>query len=225
MRWVAGYAHCPATPDTLDRLTRPAFDATPEAIEASHAAFETRELWAMQRHTQPDHTGTHRVACPALAGKIGCPLRPGTVAAAIEHGLPIVEHPPTADPNGEPLPKCCTQRTVKTSPPTSIVKHQQPHYWGTRTWSRIWRRRTYVEGTYGNRKNVSTENMRRGITRIPGLAFTHITIGLVNASYNLRMVRNWHDRTGLGDPNHPLLAPDNSPKEWEYIQPDTTDAA
>ena len=27
-----------------------------------------------------------------------------------------------------------------------------------------------------------------------------------NASYNLRMLRNWHERTGLGDLNHPLLA-------------------
>lgn len=59
--------------------------------------------------------------------------------------------------------------------------------------------------------------MRRGITRIPGLAFTHITVTLVNASHNLRMVRNWHDRTGLGDPDHPLLKPDEGPGEWDFV--------
>ncbi len=55
----------------------------------------------------------------------------------------------------------------------------------------------------------------------PGLAFIHITIALVNASYNLRMVRNWHEHTGLGDPDHPLLAIDDGPHEWEFIRPDT----
>lgn len=27
-------------------------------------------------------------------------------------------------------------------------------------------------------------------------------------AYNLRMLRNWHERTGLGDDDHPLLRPD-----------------
>lgn len=217
MRWIGGYAHCPATPEIFNGLTRPSFDANFETRETFFATIEARELWVMQRHTQPDHTGRHRVACPALAGKIGCPLRAGTVVTAIENGLPIVENPPTTGPKSEPLPKCCTQRTMTTSPPQEIRKTQQPHYWASRAWDRVWKRRTYVEGSYGNRKNVSNENMRRGITRIPGLAFTHITVALVNASYNLRMVRNWHDRTGLGDPDHPLLKPDEGPGEWDFV--------
>jgi hypothetical protein len=28
-------------------------------------------------------------------------------------------------------------------------------------------------------------------------------------SYNMRMLRNWHERTGFGDPNDPLLSPDD----------------
>ncbi|MDA2995882.1 MAG: hypothetical protein O3A04_11025 [Actinomycetota bacterium] len=127
--------------------------------------------------------------------------------------------------SGEPLPKCCTQRTVSTFPPQEIVKLQQPHYWASRTWDRTWWRRTYVEGTYGNRKNLSNENMRRGITRIPGLAFLHITMALVNASYNLRMIRNWHQRTSLGNPDHPLLQPDDSQTDWDFVQTTITDAA
>lgn len=225
LRWVGGYAHCPATPDTLDRLNRPNFDANAETREAFYQKFETRERWALVRHTQPDLNGSQRLVCPALAGKIGCPLRAGTVPVALTNGLPIVDDPPTATPGGEPLPRCCTQQTMKTSPPEKIFKLDQPHYWGSKRWDLIWRHRTYVEGSYGNRKNVSNENMRRGITRIPGLAFLHITIGLVNASYNLRMVRNWHERTNLGDPSHPLLAPDSGPGEWDFIKHESPDAA
>jgi hypothetical protein len=40
-------------------------------------------------------------------------------------------------------------------------------------------------------------------------------MGLVNASYNLRVLRNWHERTGRGDHNHPLLTPDDRP--FAYI--------
>jgi hypothetical protein len=219
MRWVGGYAHCPATSDSLDRLARPGFTATRKTKEAFYGTIEFRKAWAMQRHTQPDLTGTHRVVCPALAGKVGCPLRDGTVAAAIELGLPVVEHPPNPETDGEPLPKCCTQRTVKVTPPERILKLQQPHYWASREWDDVWKLRSFVESTYGNRKNVSNENMRRGNTRIAGLAFLHVALALTNASYNLRMVRNWQDRTGLGDETHPLLAVDDGPDAWEYVSP------
>ena len=37
----------------------------------------------------------------------------------------------------------------------------------------------------------------------------NIFINISAAVYNYRMLRNWHERTGLGDPTHPLLAPDD----------------
>jgi hypothetical protein len=75
-----------------------------------------------------------------------------------------------------------------------IHKLSQRLYWGSKTWVKRFRKRTYVEGSYGNRKNQSTENLRRGIHRFSSITMQHLVMTLVNASYNLRMLRNWHER-------------------------------
>lgn len=206
LRWAAGAPHCPCTPDDLGTITRP----SPSEPRAKHVAFdrrlERRQAYALRRITSFDANGTHRVQCPALAGSVGCALREGTLAAAHRLGLPIVATPPDADLDGEPLPACCTQSTVTVTPPTKVRKLLQPHYWGSSAWKRCFDKRTYVEGTYGNRKNVNTENMRRGQFRFTGIALVNLVVGLSAACYNLRIIRNWHERTGMGDPTHPLLA-------------------
>ena len=211
LRWAAGWAHCPATPDALATIPRPGPNSSQaEQIEFSKK-IDIREAYALQRHTPPDLNGKHRVRCPALDGKIGCPLRPGTEATAINFGLAIVAKPPNAQRDNEPLPKCCSQDTVMVTPPRSVYKLQQPHYWGSKKWERIWARRTYVEGSYGNRKNPSTENVTRGHNQIFGLVWAHIVMGLVNASYNLRMLENWCERNADHPFNtHPLIQGDNT---------------
>ena len=75
--------------------------------------------------------------------------------------------------------------------------------------------RTYVEGTYGNRKNRSTEDLTRGYFRITGLALVNIATAFAAVSYNLRILRNWQERTGLGDPTHPLLQPE--PENYGFV--------
>jgi hypothetical protein len=59
--------------------------------------------------------------------------------------------------------------------------------------------------------------MRRGLHRHTGLTLTHLVIALVNASYNLRILRNWHERTGLGPCDHPLLTPVTNPRTFTII--------
>lgn len=206
MRLAAGDLHCPATPDDLGTIKRPApGDATKLAVGAFKKRISTRAAYVMRRITAVDRDGKVRVQCCALAGTIGCPLRPGTVEAAIALGLPVVENPP--DPNGpEGLPRCCTQTTVTTKLPAKKRKHVQKEYWGSVRWWNKWRKRTYVEGSYGNRKNSATEDLRRGQFAVVGLHWIFLVMTMTNASYNLRILRNWHARTGLGDPDHPLLA-------------------
>ena len=209
LRFAAGCAHCPATPDDLGTITRPG-PGTPNreaALEECSTRIELRERYVAKRMVRPERDGKHRVQCPALAGSIGCPLRPGTVQAAHEHGVPIVENPPAAD-SAEGLPAICTQQTVTVSPPDNTRKLIQRLYWASRKWTAMWNKRTYVEGSYGNRKNASTEALRRGLFRVTGLHWVMLVMTLVNANYNHRMLRNWHDRTGLGDPTHPLLRPE-----------------
>lgn len=130
LRFAAGHAHCPVTPDDLGVIKRPA----PNASEVEFAEFavriDRREAFALAIRTGVGEGGTHRATCPALAGKVGCPLRTGTVAVAVNLGLPIVENPPDADRDGEALPKCCTQVTVTVNPPEPVYKLQQKYYWG-----------------------------------------------------------------------------------------------
>ena len=202
-RWAAGQAHCPATPDHLGTIIKPAPDSTHNDWVVFHKRIEQRTAFAMAPHSRPDNTGTHRCVCPAAAGKIGCPLRPETMIAAHNLGLDYVETPPTTN-EGEPLPAPCTQQTVKVTPPSRQLKLSQPHTWGSPTWRAVTNNRTYVEGSYGNRKNPSTENLRRGLNQVFGLVWTHIVMGLVNASYNLRMIDNWCERHPDHNIEHPL---------------------
>ncbi len=207
VRWAAGHAHCPATPDDLGTIPRPNPSEPLKKFTTFGALIERRERFALARRSRPAVDGSHRAQCPALAGTVGCPLRSGTVEAAIKLGLPIVQQPPDPGRDGEPLPACCTQQTVTLVPPPAARKLQQEHYWGSERWTRKWKRRTYVEGSYGNRKNPSAENMRRGQFRVTGVAWVNIVVGLAAASYNLRMMRNWQERTAKLDPNHPLVTP------------------
>jgi hypothetical protein len=225
-RFAAGCAHCPATPDIMAVITRPApgTNNRKKRMKKFRKRISRRMAFACKRLTRPDRDGKHRVQCPALAGTIGCPLRAGTVNAAIKLGLPIVENPPSAD-DPEGLPLICTQTSVTITPPGNLRRNVQRYYWGDPEWEREWRKRTYVEGSYGNRKNNSTEALRRGLYRVVGLHWVMLVMALVNCSYNLRMVRNWHDRTGAGNPDHPLLAPiptthsvELTPEQmWEHL--------
>jgi hypothetical protein len=218
MRWAAGRAHCPATPDTLGRIIRPGPTETDPALhEAFHRSIEIRKTYTMRRINLPQPDGAQRLQCPALAGHVGCPLRPGTEAAAIAQGIPIITKPP--DANGpEPLPACCTQQTVKVTPPDKVLKLDQQHYWGSKKWANTYRKRTYVEGSYGNRKNDSTENMSRGLFHVTGLPLINIAMTMVNASYNLRMIQNWQERTNTLPIDHPLLQSDDDIVGFRFIR-------
>jgi hypothetical protein len=165
--------------------------------------------------------GASRWECPARAGKLGCPLVAGTVEVARELTLPVVARPP----RGEDKPTCCTQRTImikvtgasEDDPPRAreqhrklaqAMKHAQDEYWGDHRWQTSFDRRTYVEGMFGNLKNPNTENLHRGLFRFTGLPLVTLALTAAAAAANVRQLRNWHERTGNGDPANPLLAPE-----------------
>jgi hypothetical protein len=210
MRWAAGAAHCPATPDHLGDIPRPGPQAPRNDVDVFIGRIETRENYALRVVNQPDTTGAVRLECPALAGKVGCPLRPSTEAAAIALGLPVIANPPTD--TGEGLPRCCTQNTVKVTPPDKVRKVAQNLYWGSRKWMRKYNKRTHVEGSYGNRKNPATENLNRGITRGTGLVWMNLIAAMTAASYNLRMLNNWQERSGRLPTDHPLVVAPITPE-------------
>jgi hypothetical protein len=71
-----GNLYCPCTPRALTELGPLARTATKE--QAADHDRKTSELarYKLGRLTADDPDGYHRVACPAVTGKIRCPLRP-----------------------------------------------------------------------------------------------------------------------------------------------------
>ena len=198
LRWAAGVPHCPGTPDEYGELARPALGAPDAEKQTFKNNIERRQAYALSQHSRPNADGQRRVQCPALAGKVGCPLRAGTVEVAIKNNLPTVEQPPSIESHPQ-LPKCCTQQTVTVTPADSIRKLEQPFYWGSEEWEQSYRRRAYVEGSYGNRKNPATENVDRGQNQVFGLVWLHIAHTMINASYNVRRLVTW----AAQHPKHP----------------------
>ena len=71
-----GNLYCPATPRPLLELGPLARDATPDQVTAHDRQTAETARYKLGRITADDPDGYHRVMCPAVAGKIRCPLRP-----------------------------------------------------------------------------------------------------------------------------------------------------
>lgn len=214
VKWAAGWPHCPATPDHLGTILRPAIGEAKKLLKRFRATIEQRQAYAFRRVTSPRRKGEARWECPAAAGQVGCPLVQGTVQAALDAGLPQIEDAP--DPDAPDFPKCCSQPTV-TMKPKKLRKLMQAHYWGSPEWEKQWKKRPYVEGSYGNRKNRQTENMTRGQIRVKGIEKHMILHSITAAVYNVRLLRKWHERTGLGDPTHPLLRAEEEYHGYKWL--------
>ncbi len=217
LKFVAGTAHCPCTPDVHQNIPSPGLNGTQEQWDNFHTLIEDRKSYACQIINRLDSDGKTKVRCPAKAGTVGCPRRQGTVASALELGLPIIANPPTGDSND--VPDICKNDTVtlhaRTPAEKVALKMTQPFYWETRAWRLAYGSRTFIEGWFGTLKGSTATNVHRGIHNFVGLPMSHIVIATAAAVTNMRLLRAWHTETDLGDPTHPLLRPD--PPRYGHI--------
>jgi hypothetical protein len=105
--------YCPATPPPLLQLGPLARNVTPE-----QASVHDQQSAELARHklgkiTTDDADGYYRVMCPAVMGKIRCPLRPASMTLTRDR-------PEILTPPGHP-PACCTQQII-TVPPDVAAK-------------------------------------------------------------------------------------------------------
>ncbi|MBS4754718.1 hypothetical protein KG112_18075 [Nocardioides sp. zg-ZUI104] len=208
-----GWMHCPAAP--MDQRPLPATFARDEDEEHYDAVEEFKANWAFDRKESGlGSNPSSKWICPAMAGRGGCWAR-GTdnVTVAQEAGLPIIT--PPQDWESRP---CCTNKTMDFTPDPKNPHHQrklmQREYVGTRRWRRAFNLRSSVEGAFGILKNPSRQRLRRGQNRLPGLAMANLINGLKVAVFNEEQLRSWHEDTGLGPADHPLLQPD--PHDWGF---------
>ena len=113
-----GNLYCPATPKALFGLGPAAPTATREDLATHDQKTEELSRYKLSPLSAPDQDGYQRAICPAVAGKIRCPLRPASMG--LSHKRPTVLKAP------ERPPVCCEQQTI-TVPPTVNAKTAQKH--------------------------------------------------------------------------------------------------
>ena len=132
------------------------------------------------RITSDDADGYHRAACPAVTGKIRCPLRP-------DRNRPEILTPP-----GHP-PAYCQQQTI-TVPPDVAAKTRQKHDYPSKSHRRSYARRTSAERTFSTAKDPATNNIARGWTRLTGLAPLMLWLTCLLAARDQRILTAWDAR-------------------------------
>ena len=186
-----GTPHCPMTPEGLRGIDRPGLTAAREEVEAYQQLIAERQQYAMTRKKTPQQNrdGKTRWLCPAAAGKIGCSRVINSDTVARDHGAPIVR--PTVDLDSA---FCSAKPSVVQIPAHEVMKYQQAEYYGTVLWLLSFNRRSYVEGVFGNLKNMDTRSIKRGFTRFIGEPM--MTLALVGQvlDYNLKELEDWHAR-------------------------------
>jgi hypothetical protein len=180
-----GNLYCPATPRTLLQLSPLARDASRDDI-ASHDA-KTAELGRHKpgRLTRDDEDGYHRTQCPAVMGKIRCPLRPASMT--LDRDRPEILQPP-ANP-----PACCTRQTL-TVPPHVTAKTAQKHDYPSRAHRRSYARRTGAERGFATTKDPATNHITRGWCRLMGLTPLMLFTTTLLIVRNQRILTAWDAR-------------------------------
>jgi hypothetical protein len=180
-----GNLYCPATPRTLLELGPLARDATPDQTAAHDQQTAETARYKLGRITTDDADGYHRVMCPAVMGKIRCPLRPASMT--LDRGRPEILTPP-----GHP-PACCTQQTI-TVPPATCAKTAQKHDYPSAAHRKSYARRTGAERTFSTTKDPATNNIAHGWTRLMGLTPITLWLACLLAVRNQRILTAWDTR-------------------------------
>ena len=180
-----GNLYCPDAPRQLLQLGPLARDATREQA-ASHDT-RTAELarYKLGKITTDDADGYHRVMCPAVMGKIRCPLRPQSMT--LDRDRPEILTPPPGPP------ACCTQQTI-TVPPEVTAKTAQKHDYPSAAHRRSYARRTGAERAFATIKDPATSTITHGWCRLMGLAPLMLFTTCLTITRNQRITAAWDNR-------------------------------
>jgi hypothetical protein len=180
-----GNLYCPATPKPLLHLGPLPPAATPDDTAAHDIRTAELARHKLGRLTADDADGYHRVACPAAAGKLRCPLRPASMT--LDRSRPEILTPP------QHPPACCTRQTLTISPDVA-AKTRQKHDYPSAAHRRSYTRRTGAERGFSTIKDPATNTISRGWCRLMGLTPTALWLACLHAIRNQRILRAWDAR-------------------------------
>ena len=180
-----GNLYCPCTPRPLLELGPLARTATKQ--QAADWERTTSELarYKLGRLTADDSDGYHRVQCPAVMGKIRCPLRPASMR--LDRDRPEILQPP------EHPQACCAQQTI-TVPPDVLAKTAQKHDYPSAAWRRSYSRRTGAERGFATAKDPATNDISRGWCRLMGPTPLMLFTATLLIVRNQRILNAWTAR-------------------------------
>jgi hypothetical protein len=180
-----GSLYCPATPRPLLELGPLARAATRE--QTADWERKTAELarHKLGRITAADADGYHRVLCPAVMGKIRCPLR--LPSMTLDRARPEILTPP------EHPQACCAQQTI-TVPPGVNAKTAQKHDYPSAAHRRSYARRTGAERGFATAKDPATNDISRGWCRLMGLTPLTLFTTTLLIVRNQRILHAWNAR-------------------------------
>jgi hypothetical protein len=180
-----GSLYCPATPKTLLEPGPLGPAATIEQATAHDAQTAELARYKLGPVSSDDADGYHRAACPAVTGKIRCPLRPGSMT--LNRNRPEILIPP------DHPPACCAQQTI-TVPPQVAAKTRQKHDYPSAAHRRSYTRRTGSERTFSTLKDPATTSIARGWCRLTGLTLLALWIACLLPVRNQRILNAWNIR-------------------------------
>jgi hypothetical protein len=180
-----GNLYCPATPNalfTLEPLSRAASDAEVLAHDRRSAELARYKLG---RITADDADGFHRVACPAVLGKVRCPRRAASMALSYQRPeiLAAPKDPPT----------CCTQATL-TVPPSVNAKTRQKHDYPSQAHRLSYGRRSAAERSNATVKDPASNDIARGWCRLMGLTPLTLMLTCLFVVRNQRVLASFEAR-------------------------------
>ena len=180
-----GNLYCPCTPRSLPGLGPLARDASRDDIAAHDAKTAELARYKLGRITRDDEDGYHRVQCPAVMGKIRCPLRPASMR--LDRDRPEILAPP------QNPPACCTRQTL-TVPPEVTGKTAQKHDYPSKAHRRSYARRTGAERGFATTKDPAANDITRGWCRLMGLAPLMLFTTTLLIVRNQRILAAWNTR-------------------------------
>ena len=180
-----GNLYCPCTPRTLLELGPLARAVTKEQAAAHDAKTAELARHKLGRITRDDPDGYHRVACPAVMGKIRCPLRPASMR--LDRDRPEILQPP------ENPQACCTQQTI-TVPPQVNAKTRQKHDYPSKAHRQSYARRTGAERGFATAKDPASNDISRGWCRLMGLTPLMLFTATLLIVRNQRILTAWNAR-------------------------------
>jgi hypothetical protein len=180
-----GNLYCPQAPRALLDLGPLPRDITREQVTAHDTRTAELARYKPGRITSDDPDGYHRVMCPAVVGKIRCPLRPASMT--LDRDRPEILTLP-----GNPQ-ACCTQQTL-TVPPDVLAKTAQKHDYPSAAHRRSYTRRTGAERIFATIKDPASNDTTRGWCRLMGLAPRMLFTTCLVITRNQRITTAWDRR-------------------------------